>query len=246
MSWMNEPRISVTEEEAIDPGDHFFTEMIHNGYTFTEQALADPILAEDYLGPDWRMEVAQMIVDEHEAAVQTEAKPPPMENRSVFANHYGAMVAGPEQFDVEAARLAAKLAAFRLARDLDAKETKVDSMAEASRNVVRLKQRWERTIERRLQRFWERRRRVLLEKVRSAGFRKGTPQWDPPGKTPLSSEDVLGDRLLARQTREHMGLRTATPDEMLAMYAKVLTEGGLDPAEVQARVDIFAAELAEP
>ena len=58
----------------------------------------------------------------------------------------------------------------------------------------RFRARWERTFANILRRHWERRRAVVLAKVRSTQFRKGTPLWDPPGDVDLESRlDVLID-----------------------------------------------------
>ena len=61
--------------------------------------------------------------------------------------------------------------------------------------AVRRRDRWEETVERGLNRFWERRKKILLARVRTTQFRQGTVLWDPPGTEPLANRlHILIDR----------------------------------------------------
>lgn len=105
------------------------------------------------------------------------------------AIHDDMMNALPEPWELEALR--SKLEIARLPPQPPVEIKADDPLAAVARRAQRFQERWEATITNVLQRYWERRQALILTKVNSVQFRRGTALWDPPGDTPLSSRFSL-------------------------------------------------------
>lgn len=101
---------------------------------------------------------------------------------------------------------------------------------QAAQNAARLQARWEATLVRLFTRHWERRRRVILQKISSVQFRRGTPLWDPPGDKPYPL-DVLID--LDQWDRE---LTEDLEDLLPDLFQEAVA--ALDIVEMKADVDM--------
>lgn len=71
-------------------------------------------------------------------------------------------------------------------KPIERKDLPPETIAAVER-ALKHQERWEKTFSNILARHWRRRRAVILSKISTVQFRRGTPLWDPPGTTPLSS-----------------------------------------------------------
>lgn len=161
--------------------------------------------------------------------------------------HLGTMLAGPEQFEEEADSLETRLTAYRMSLTPD-EEKADDPLADRARTIINHQTRWEQIFDRYLARSWERRKNIMVQKLRSVNFRKGTRLWDPPGNVPLSSRlDVVldMDAWLKEFNDEVRPMIGDLYDEAIANLAYIETKVEQDSTARQAFIDKWFLHVTE-
>lgn len=161
----------------------------------------------------------------------------PMVRSEVFSL-YPECAPGDWSGDQQAAeRMAARLLVAAESKGFDPTSTLGGDLARRAEAAAALQQRWEATIAAALRRHWDRRRTAVLSKASSVQFRRGTPLWDPPGTTALSSRlHVLIDpEVWDRELTQDM------EPIIRDMHAEAISV--LGAAMVESKADSFAAFL---